>query len=977
MAFKIKEGLTIGSTSVFNDSAVLQVNAPTASKWLTARTLTVTGDASGSVQIDGGANAELALTITGLEGGEFTGNLTGDVKSTNGTTVLDSGTDGSDATFTGDVIGDVTGDLFGNADTASTWLAPVDLTVALTGDVAGTVTQSVDGSGNVTFSVATTVQANSVALGDDTTGNYVADVSVTAGTGLSVSGTGEGASVVLAGLDATTTTKGVASFDAADFGVTSGVVTLDDTVVKGLTVDGDTVVTPSDHSVQIAGGEGIDVTATGSVITVTGELATSSNKGVASFDADNFLVTDGVVTIKDGGVANVELANSSVTIGSDEVSLGGTITDLNGLTSVDVDNITIDGNTISTSSGDLTLSPTGDVNVSNNKITSLATPTSANDAATKQYVDTIASASLHYHDPVRVESPVALSGTYDNGAGTITGAQEVLAIDGVTLDLGDRVLLYKQGDAVENGVYEVSTVGVVGATAWVLTRTADTDSYGPSDPAALGTGDAFYVKEGDTGAGELYVMTTEGTITFGTTDIIFSQISSAQIYSGGDGLDLTGTVFSVNVDDSTIEINGDALRVKDLGITAAKLAADAVTTAKILDLNVTNAKLANSTITVTGDSGTQAIDLGDTLTITGSDPVQTSQSGDTLTISVDDATTTTKGIASFATTDFNVSSGAVELKDTVLKAITTDTGALSIAGHGISIVGGQSVAVTHVGTTITVASDIASTDNAGVASFSSDNFAVNGSGVVTIKADGVILGTETSGDYVASLVAGTAITITNNSGETATPTIELDHLGIEDLADPDADRIMFWDDSAGKAEWLEVGTGLSITGTTLANTQQAFQTISVSGQSDVVADAVNDTLTFAAGDGISITTDAGADTVTITNTALTGGNVFTETKAQVTGGSTGVVATLNGTAVRSAKLFIQIDDGTNYQASEVLLVHSGAAIDIIEYGVVEVGTPMGDVSAAYNGTDIQVSFANASATQANVVIKYLAIADYA
>lgn len=189
-----------------------------------------------------------------------------------------------------------------------------------------------------------------------------------------------------------------------------------------------------------------------------------------------------------------------------------------------------------------------------------ADPTSAFHAATKEYVDTIASASLHYHDPVRVESPVNLTATYNNGTSgvgatlTNAGTQAALVIDGVTLSLNDRVLIYQQTDATQNGVYYVSDVGSA-STNWVLTRTTDTDSYGASDPNALGTGDAFFVTEGNTGAGELYVMNTEGAITFGTTNIMFSQISSAQIYSAGAGLDLTGTVFSHTDTSSQASVN--------------------------------------------------------------------------------------------------------------------------------------------------------------------------------------------------------------------------------------------------------------------------------------------------------------------------------------------------------------------------------------------------------------------------------------
>jgi len=177
-------------------------------------------------------------------------------------------------------------------------------------------------------------------------------------------------------------------------------------------------------------------------------------------------------------------------------------------------------------------------------------PTSANDLANKIYVDSIAAAGLHYHSPVRVESPIALTVTYNNGTAgvgaTLTNAdtQAALVIDGVTLSANDRVLIYVQTDAAQNGVYTVTDVGS-GSTNWVLTRATDADTYAPSNPNSLGQGDAFYVTQGVTGAGELYVCNTEGVITFGTTEINFVQISSAQIYSAGAGLNLTGTEFSI------------------------------------------------------------------------------------------------------------------------------------------------------------------------------------------------------------------------------------------------------------------------------------------------------------------------------------------------------------------------------------------------------------------------------------------------
>ena len=96
-----------------------------------------------------------------------------------------------------------------------------------------------------------------------------------------------------------------------------------------------------------AGGEGIDITHSNQAITVAGELATTSNKGIASFSADNFAASSGAITIKNGGVANAELVNSSLTVVAGNglktggaVALGASVTvdiDLNEVGSATVD----------------------------------------------------------------------------------------------------------------------------------------------------------------------------------------------------------------------------------------------------------------------------------------------------------------------------------------------------------------------------------------------------------------------------------------------------------------------------------------------------------------------------------------------------------------------------------------------------------------------------------------------------------------
>ena len=136
---------------------------------------------------------------------------------------------------------------------------------------------------------------------------------------------------------------------------------------------------------------------------------------------------------------------------------------------------------------------------------------------------------------------------------TNAGANATLVIDGVTLSTTQRVLIYTQADAAHNGVYVVSEPGNA-TTAWQLTRSTDTDVYGPKSTQELDVGDYFYVQAGDTGAGESYVMTApEGPFIIGFDGLTFTQFSASQVYTANTsaGLSLTGTVFSAKVDNNT------------------------------------------------------------------------------------------------------------------------------------------------------------------------------------------------------------------------------------------------------------------------------------------------------------------------------------------------------------------------------------------------------------------------------------------
>ena len=345
-------------------------------------------------------------------------------------------------------------------------------------------------------------------------------------------------------------------------------------------------------------------------------------------------------------IGNSSLSNSSVTFGSTEVALGASSTAIAGVTQLDVDNVRVNGNTISTTdtNGDLVLDPngSGDIDVNSSKIVNVTDPTSDQDAATKAYVDSVAN-GLDVKESVSVATTGNLTVTYNNSAGTLTATSNgALSIDSVTPSQGDRVLIKDQTTQTQNGIYTVTTVGD-GSTAFVLTRSPDADTA-----SELTGGTFFFVEQGTSNADNGYVATHNGTPTFGTTNITFAQFSGAGQISAGDALTKTGNQLDVAVDDSSIEISSDALQVKASGITNAMLAG-----------SIANSKLSNSSTTFAGDSGSDGVSLGETLTIAGGEGMDTVMTSNTITISGEDATTSNKGIASFSSDNFTVSSGAV------------------------------------------------------------------------------------------------------------------------------------------------------------------------------------------------------------------------------------------------------------------------------------------------------------------------------
>ena len=319
-------------------------------------------------------------------------------------------------------------------------------------------------------------------------------------------------------------------------------------------------------TLTFSGSNGVATTVSDDEVTFAGTDATASSKGVASFSNSDFAVSSGAVTIKSGGVtstqlagsiANAKLANDGITIGSTDTSLGDTITALAGMTTIAVDNITLDANTISTtnSNGDMILAPngTGAVNVPSGYESRAGFGDDS--LVNKSYVDAVAN-GLDVKASVKVATTANLAAAYNNGAGTLTASSNgAIAVDGVTLSVNDRVLVKDQTTQTQNGFYKVTATGSGGA-AFVLTRTPDADA------ASELTGGAFtFVEEGTANADNGYVLTTNGTPTLGTTNITFEQFSGAGQISAGAGLTKTGNTIDVVGTADKISVTANALTI--------------------------------------------------------------------------------------------------------------------------------------------------------------------------------------------------------------------------------------------------------------------------------------------------------------------------------------------------------------------------------------------------------------------------------
>lgn len=294
------------------------------------------------------------------------------------------------------------------------------------------------------------------------------------------------------------------------------------------------------------------------LVTSSGGVPSLSTTIPASTQANITQVGTIATGVWNGTLIGSTYGGTGVNNGSSTITIGGNLSFANGFTTTGAFNPTLAfsaANTYTFPSASQTMlgllggTLTGNLYLNED-------PVSSTQAATKNYVDSVAT-GLDPYGSVTVATTANLSATYNNGTSgvgatlTNNSTQAALTIDGVLMTTSSTVLVKNQTTAADNGIYDVTTVGT-GSTNWVLTRASNYDTA-----ADIPKGSLVSVSSGTVNASSSFIQTSTVT-TIGTDSITFSVFFSA---SGFLSSTLTaGNIYVGNSSNvgTSVAISGDA-----------------------------------------------------------------------------------------------------------------------------------------------------------------------------------------------------------------------------------------------------------------------------------------------------------------------------------------------------------------------------------------------------------------------------------
>jgi trimeric autotransporter adhesin len=837
----ILDGATLTTTElnyVDGVTSAIQTQLDNKASATASPVITLSGDLSGSVTLTNLASGTLTATIAANSvalGTDTTGNYMSGVTQGTGVTVTHTPGEGSNATIAiGQAVGtsdsptfagiNVNGSIVFEGATANEF----ETTLVVADPTADNTVTIPDRTGTV-VTTGDTGTVTSTMIADGTIVN--GDINASAGIALSKLATSTAGNIIVynsSGVPTSVAESGdVTISDTGVTAISSGVIVnadinasaaIDKTKISGTAITaGDTGTVTS---TMIADGTIVngDINASAAIalsklaIGSSGQLVVASSSGVPTYTT-----ISGDATISDTGV--VTIAANAVALGTD--TTGDYVASLVAGTGVTLTNNSGESATPTVAIGQAvgTASNVQFANITATGTVTLASdPASALQAATKQYVDNVAS-GINFHEAVVAATTGNLAGTYNNGTSgvgaTLTKATNgaIGTIDGATVVVGSRILLKSQTDPKENGIYTVTAVGSVSAP-WVVTRATDADNN-PS--GEMKVGDFCFVTSGSTNAGFGFVNNSTGNpIVIGTDSITYTTFNAAQTLTAGSGISIVSNV--VSVDTATIQARVANVTDTEIGYldgvsSAIQTQLDAkapinnasftgtfsAPTGTITSTMITDGTIVNGDINASAGIALSKLASGTAgqIIVANSSGVPTwvSESGD---ISISDSGVTAIEAGVIVNADINASaaialsklasgtSGQIIVANASgVPTWVSETGDISISDTGVTAISSGVIVDADVSTSAAIAHSKLANATAGqvllgttttgviTATAITGDITINGAGVATIAANSVALGTDTTGNYVNDISAGTGVTVTHTPAEGSSPTIAI------------------------------------------------------------------------------------------------------------------------------------------------------------------------------------------------------------